>query len=63
MALAAQKIATQNRSGHGGRKRPRDHLAAEIAGFLASPAANKLLAKIRVHAKGSYSAKGRVSAF
>ena len=42
--ISGTKIASQNRSDHGGRKRVRDHSAAEIAGFFASPAANKLLA-------------------
>ena len=39
--LSGTKIASQNRSDHGGRKRARDHSAAEIAGFFASPAAEK----------------------
>ena len=42
--LSGTKIASQNRSDHGGRKRARNHSAAEIAGFFASPAANKSLA-------------------
>ena len=40
--LAAQKIASQNRSDHSGRKWARNHSAAEIAGFFASPAAKKI---------------------
>ena len=32
--LSGTKIASQNRSDHGGRKRARNHFAAEIAGFL-----------------------------
>ena len=39
-----EKIASQNRSDHGGRKRARNHSAAEIAGFFALPAAKKSLA-------------------
>ena len=35
------KIASPNRSDHGGRKQARSHSAAEIAGFFASPAAKK----------------------
>ena len=42
--LSGTKIASQNRSDHGGRKRARNHSAAEIAGFFASPAAKKSLA-------------------
>ena len=42
--LAAQKITSQNRNDHGGRKWARNHSAAEIAGFFASPAARKSLA-------------------
>ena len=38
------KIAAQNRSDHGGTLRARNHSAAEIAGFSASPAAKKSLA-------------------
>ena len=38
------KIALQNRSDHGGRKRPHNHFAAEIARFFALPAASKSLA-------------------
>ena len=38
------KIASQNRSDHGGRKWARNHSAAEIAGFFASAAAKKSLA-------------------
>ena len=36
--LSGTKIASQNRSDHGGRKRARNHFAAEIAGFFALPA-------------------------
>ena len=43
-ALSGTKIASQNRSDHGGRKRARNHFAAEIAGFFALPAAKKSLA-------------------
>ena len=42
--LSGTKIASQNRSDHGGRKRARNHSAAEIAGFFAFPAAKKSLA-------------------
>ena len=42
--LSGTKIASQNRSDHGGRKRARNHSAAEIAGFFASLAAKKSLA-------------------
>ena len=42
--LSGTKIASQNRSDHGGRKRARNHSAAEIAGFFASPAAKRSLA-------------------
>ena len=35
------KIASQNRSDHGGRKWARNHSAAEIEGFFASVAAQK----------------------
>ena len=42
--LSGTKIASQNRSDHGGRKRARNHSAAEIAGFFASAAAKKSLA-------------------
>ena len=35
--LSGTKIASQNRSDHGGRKPARNHSAAEIAGFFASP--------------------------
>ena len=42
--LSGTKIASQNRSDHGGRKRARNHFAAEIAGFFALPAAKKSLA-------------------
>ena len=38
------KIASQNRSDQGGRKRARNHSAAEIARFFASAAATKSLA-------------------
>ena len=38
------KITSQNRSDHGGRKRAQNYSAAEIARFLASPAAKKKLA-------------------
>ena len=44
LGLSGTKIASQNRSDHGGRKRARSHSAAEIAGFLASAAAKKSLA-------------------
>ena len=43
-SLSGTKIASQNRSDHGGRKRARNDSAAEIAGFFASPAAKKSLA-------------------
>ena len=43
-ALSGTNVATQNRSDHGGRKRARNHSAAEIAGFFASPAAKEWLA-------------------
>ena len=42
--LSGTKIASQDRSDHCGRKRARNHSAAEIAGFFASPAAKKTLA-------------------
>ena len=42
--LSGTKIASQNRSDHGGGKRARNHSAAEIAEFFASPAAKKSLA-------------------
>ena len=42
--LSGTKIASQNRSDHGGRRQARNHFAAEIAGFSASPAAKKSLA-------------------
>ena len=42
--LSGTKIASQNRSDHGGRKRARNHSGAEIAGFFALPAAKKSLA-------------------
>ena len=42
--LGGTNIASQNRSDHGGRKRARNHSAAETAGFFASPAAKKSLA-------------------
>ena len=42
--LGGPKNASQNRSDLGGRKQARDHSAAEIAGFFASPAAKKSLA-------------------
>ena len=42
--LGGTKIASQNRSDHGGRKRARNHSAAEIAGFFALLAAKKSLA-------------------
>ena len=42
--LSGTKTALQNRSDHGGRKRARNHSAAEIAGFFASAAAKKSLA-------------------
>ena len=42
--LSGTKIASQNRSDHGGRKRARNHFAAEIAGFFALPAEKKSLA-------------------
>ena len=41
LRLSSTKIASQNRSDHGGRKRARNHSAAEIAGFFASVAATK----------------------
>ena len=44
LGLSGTKIASQNRSDHGGRKWDRNHSAAEIARFFASPAANKSLA-------------------
>ena len=43
-SLSGTKIASQNRSDHGGRRRARNHSAVEIAGFLASLAAKKSLA-------------------
>ena len=43
-ALSGTKIASQNRNDHGGRRQARNHFAAEIAGFSASPAAKKSLA-------------------
>ena len=42
--LSGTEIASRNRCDHGGRKRARNHSAAEIAGFFASLAAKKLLA-------------------
>ena len=45
--LSGTKTASQNRSDHGGRRQARNHFAAEIAGFSASPAAKKSLAAIR----------------
>ena len=42
--LSGTKITSQNRSDHGGRKQARNHSAAEIAGFFASPTASKSLA-------------------
>ena len=42
--LSSTKIASQNRSDHGGRRQARNHFAAEIARFSASPAAKKSLA-------------------
>ena len=42
--LSGTKIASRNRSDHSGRKRARNHSAAEIAGFFASPAAKESLA-------------------
>ena len=43
--LSGTKIASQNRSDRdGGRKRARNHSAAEIAAFFASPAAKKSIA-------------------
>ena len=42
--LSGTKIASQNRSDHGGSKRARNHSAAEIAGFFASAAAKKSVA-------------------
>ena len=42
--LSGTKIASQNRSDHGGRKQARNHSAAEIAAFFASPASKKSLA-------------------
>ena len=42
--LSGTKIASQNRSDHGGCKRARNHSDAEIAGFFALAAAKKLLA-------------------
>ena len=42
--LSGTKIASQNRSDHSGRRQARNHFAAEIAGFSASPAAKKKLA-------------------
>ena len=42
--ISVTKIASQNRNDHGGCKPARKHPAAEIAGFVASPAAKKSLA-------------------
>ena len=42
--LSGTKIASQNRNDHGGRRQARNHFAAEIAGFSASPAVKKSLA-------------------
>ena len=39
--LSGTKIASQNRSDRGGRKRARNHSTAEIAGRFASAAAKK----------------------
>ena len=39
--LSSPKLASQNRSDHGGCKWARNHSAAEIAGFSTSPAAKK----------------------
>ena len=44
LTLSGTKIASQNRNDHGGRKRARNHSAAEIARFCASPATKKSLA-------------------
>ena len=43
--LSGTKIASQNRSDHGGRKRARNHSAAEIAGFFASAAAKRIASR------------------
>ena len=50
--LSGTKIASQNRSDHGGRKRARNPLQ-KLQGFFASPAANKkqLLATLGVALK------------
>ena len=42
--LSGTKIASQDRNDHGGRKRARNHSAAEIVRFFAPPAAQNLLA-------------------
>ena len=43
--LSGTKIASQNRNDHGGRKRARNHSAAEIAGFFVSAAAKKIASR------------------
>ena len=41
LALSGTKIASQNRSDHGGRKRARNHSMQKLQGFFASPAEKK----------------------
>ena len=48
MNLSGAKIASQNRSDNGGRKRARNHSAAEIARFFASPATKKLGVSLKI---------------
>ena len=43
--LSGTEIASQNRSDHGGCKQARSHSAAEIAGFFASAAAEKIASR------------------
>ena len=45
LLLSGTKIASQNRSDHGGRGQARNHFAAEIARFSASPAAKKIASR------------------
>ena len=60
LKLSNTKIASQNRSDHGGHKRARsNHSAAEIAGFFNSPAAKKIASRSRFLGLASKSQEAR----
>ena len=57
--FSGTKIASQNRSDHGGRKRARNHSAAEIAELFASAAAKRIASRQRFLGLASDSQENR----